>query len=461
MRVLHYLMGMPPVRKGGLPQYALSLIAQQNMQGNDVKILIPGPFTKSGITKIVKWKVFQDIPSYRIINPLPVPNAFGIREIPAFTRSVSTIYFDNWLVEQRIDIIHVHSIMGLPLEFLYAAKRIGIKIVMTTHDFFGLCPKIDLMKDEKVCKERDWSQCYECCKHAYGVNKLKVYHSDLYWWYCNQSLIFKLMHSKKSDKIKDFLRNKRNANENDKEIFGDKKESVDYSSLRNYYNNMLGCIDYFLFNSRQTEKVYRQCLDDISGEVIHVFNSHIKDCRTKKEFSDVLQLGYVGNKTVNKGYYFLMDNLQKFYDTGKTKFKCHTFLLENDIEYPFVVNHGLYKYGKQDSIYKNIDMLIVPSVWKETFGLVVLEAISNGVPVLVSENVGAKEIINDYPGIGIVFPLSDDKFTGIIEQIYEDRNILVSMNKKIIDMEYDFSMEKHAVKVEAAYNKVLNKIDGE
>ena len=41
--------------------------------------------------------------------------------------------------------------------------------------------------------------------------------------------------------------------------------------------------------------------------------------------------------------------------------------------------------------FKQMDLLIVPSIWKETFSLITLEALSYGIPVLISNNVGAKD----------------------------------------------------------------------
>ena len=48
---------------------------------------------------------------------------------------------------------------------------------------------------------------------------------------------------------------------------------------------------------------------------------------------------------------------------------------------------------KSRAVYSEIDILIVPSKWKETFGLIVLEGVSFGVKVFVSDSVGAKEIL--------------------------------------------------------------------
>ena len=61
----------------------------------------------------------------------------------------------------------------------------------------------------------------------------------------------------------------------------------------------------------------------------------------------------------------------------------------------------IFYRGKFDSrslatVYDGMDVLIVPSIWKETFGFVVLEALSYGVPVIVSDNVGAKDIVKQY-----------------------------------------------------------------
>ena len=39
------------------------------------------------------------------------------------------------------------------------------------------------------------------------------------------------------------------------------------------------------------------------------------------------------------------------------------------------------------------DLLVAPSIWYETFGFTVLEALSYGVPVIVSDHVGAKDIV--------------------------------------------------------------------
>jgi glycosyltransferase involved in cell wall biosynthesis len=195
-------------------------------------------------------------------------------------------------------------------------------------------------------------------------------------------------------------------------------------------------------------------LGEVQGAVIDITNDDIHDDRVEKQYGDVLQLGYIGGNAQHKGFYFMADRLQQIYDGGKREFVCHTFMLEDAAEYPFVVNHGPYQYGEQKEIFKSIDVLVVPSKCRETYGMVVLEAISNGVPVLVSEYVGAKTLIKRFPGIGKIFSLQGDDFVNVIQDIYNNRRKLGEMNKEILRIPFDFDMKKHAAKIEELYTRV-------
>ena len=67
---------------------------------------------------------------------------------------------------------------------------------------------------------------------------------------------------------------------------------------------------------------------------------------------------------------------------------------------PYMRIHRQYDYSQLESIFDETDLLIAPSIWYETFGYTVLEALSFGTPVLVSSSVGARDVIP--PGGGIV-----------------------------------------------------------
>ena len=61
----------------------------------------------------------------------------------------------------------------------------------------------------------------------------------------------------------------------------------------------------------------------------------------------------------------------------------------------FIEQKGYFSKNQVADVYSQIDILIVPSKWKETFGFIAVEALSYGVNVFVSENVGSKDLVNE------------------------------------------------------------------
>ena len=96
----------------------------------------------------------------------------------------------------------------------------------------------------------------------------------------------------------------------------------------------------------------------------------------------------------------------------------------------YVRMHDKYCYEELSSIFESIDLLIVPSVWFETFGYTVSEALSYGVPVVVSSHVGAQDIIPKNAGV-IYDSDSKEDLLNILKNM--DSTILTKMNSAICD----------------------------
>lgn len=62
-------------------------------------------------------------------------------------------------------------------------------------------------------------------------------------------------------------------------------------------------------------------------------------------------------------------------------------------------SHRRYDYSGLERIFDDTDLVVVPSIWQETFGYGVLEALSYGVPVLTGSHTGACDIIERGAGI--------------------------------------------------------------
>jgi glycosyltransferase involved in cell wall biosynthesis len=58
-------------------------------------------------------------------------------------------------------------------------------------------------------------------------------------------------------------------------------------------------------------------------------------------------------------------------------------------------------------LFEAIDVLVVPSLWREPFGLVVVEAARSGLPVLIADQPGLREAVSSCGARFHTFPAGD------------------------------------------------------
>ena len=103
--------------------------------------------------KIKFYRDYKRVKVYELINPLPVPILKGVFNPGLFTKTCDKNVLKNFLETIKIDIVHIHTFMGLYKEFLEVCKELGIKIVFTSHDYFGLCPKVNFIDYQGILCE--------------------------------------------------------------------------------------------------------------------------------------------------------------------------------------------------------------------------------------------------------------------------------------------------------------------
>lgn len=221
----------------------------------------------------------------------------------------------------------------------------------------------------------------------------------------------------------------------------------DYATLLETYRKMFGMVDAFHFNSQNTAEVYSQYIDiPAASKVIPITHSGIKDRRKARCYDErLLRLGFIGSEAPYKGLPFLknvIDQLNKEGYTDKITLYVYGGRTGYDENLSNVVYKGRYTSTMMEHVFDDMDLLIVPSIWYETFSLVTLEALSFGIPVLVSNNVGAKDIVEKYNS-EFVFRDKNNLYE-LIKTLVKNRKLLVNYNKAIINNEWNYSLKKHA-----------------
>lgn len=394
MKVLHYFLGFPPYRTGGLTRYAFDLMQAQVKDGQTVMALWPGQI---GIlnhrTCIKKRKSVAGIKNFELINPLPVSLDEGIADVAAYMKPCDRKIYESFLEDIEPDAVHIHTLMGIHKEFIEAANKLNIRTIFTTHDYFGICPKVTLYRCGEVCEDdHGCRDCIQCNYSALSLKKIMIIQSPLYRNLKNSPVVRQL----RKQHRRNFF-----DNEGLPEIIVVKDEmtSVEekYRSLRTYYVYMLEHMNCIHFNSSVTEMVYRKYITPKSSEVITITHKNIADNRTtiKIRPSNKLRITSLAPAKPFKGFNILQAALDALWDDGNHDFELKLF---SPVQFPrpyMIVKEGGFQQDELEEIFSETDVLVAPSIWYETFGFTVLEAISCGIPVIVSNHVGAKDIVGD------------------------------------------------------------------
>ncbi len=363
----------------------------------------------------------QKIQSFEVINPLPVSLDEGIADIEAFKKYGTKEVYEELLDDFKPDVIHVHTLMGLHKSFLEVAKEKKIRLVFTAHDFFPICPKVTMFRQGKTCASiQSCKECGICNATALSLNNIKILQSPLYRE-LKDSLIVKKMRKQHRD---EYLREV--VVDNSLEPVG---TIEDYKGLRNYYYSLLKLMDIIHYNSSVTKKIYESIFRLSNTCVIGITHSDIKDNRIIRNYTkDKLRIRYLGPQGEAKGYFLLKEALDELW-SKRDDFCLDVHFTPSETR-PYIVAHDRYSYTELEKIFDETDVLIAPSIWYETFGFTVLEALSYGIPVIISGNVGAKDILTENSGI-VIEDITSQKLKEVLQSLTSEK--LTEMNKVIVE----------------------------
>ena len=299
MKILHYSLGFPPYRTGGLTKFCMDIMLEQKQKGHEVSLLWPGEIKIFKKEVSIKYRgVCQDIENWENINPLPISYDEGVIDIESFTVPCDKSVFIGFLRECSPDIVHIHTLMGLHKEFIEALNELRIKSVFSVHDFFTICPKVTMFRKNKVCEYVDTcAECPQCNLTALSRSKITILQSPIYRK-LKDSTISKSLRKKHRDQY---------LSGNASEVAEGRKESsrsaVDYKVLRSYYGRMISQIDVVHYNSSVTKAVFERFFSPIASKVISISHKDIADQRRIKAFGHELRLTYLGPQGGAKGFF--------------------------------------------------------------------------------------------------------------------------------------------------------------
>lgn len=311
--------------------------------------------------------------------------------------------FAEYLDTVQPDLIHFHSVQRLTGSVVEAAQIANIPYVATVHDAWWLSDRQFLIDEEgKQCKpnQNDPLVAMGCSEDINRSIKRRRY-------------LFKLL-------------------EGAKRVYA----VSDYQA------------DLYRKNGYANIKVNRNGL-----------NVNLSSIRKAREKSSVLRIGYAGGVCVHKGYYLLKRVVTKCKLSNSRLLVLDFSMAEGEKKEADWAGTRVDFIPKlpperMAEFYAEIDVLVAPSIWPESFGLITREAVLHGVWTVAAEaGALAEDII---PGAnGDRFPVGNsDELAAILKRLDHDKDQIVP--EKIKRTSTVRSVGEQVDELVAQYNAILS-----
>ena len=213
-------------------------------------------------------------------------------------------------------------------------------------------------------------------------------------------------------------------------------------------------LKYYLDNGYFSQSKVQKCI--FNSVPISLENT--KKCIEEKKKHQNRNFMYAGSVTETKG---IIPMLKAFMQTDMDccLYICGAgnlmgYVKKCSMEDSRIKILGKLKPAELEQVYKKSDIMLVPSLWAEPFGRVVIEAAKYGLYVIGSKNGGIPEIIETLKCGCICNPLDVDKFKETLESVYvKDFTDVYHHIIKHIDL---YSIERQVDSFEKLYTSLLS-----
>jgi len=178
---------------------------------------------------------------------------------------------------------------------------------------------------------------------------------------------------------------------------------------------------------------------------------------------DVFRIGFVGQIGLRKGVQYLLEafNELKLKNSELVLMGwIHPDITEILKKYSGVSNIIIKNFMlSPESVYHASSICVFPSI-EDGFGLVVLEAMACGIPVIVTENVGAKDVVASGEDGFVIGAADVNALKEKIIYFYENREKMIEMGKAAEKKSRLHTWQKSSETLLSAYKSALEKQAG-
>lgn len=414
LSVMHIVHGWPPFAVGGTEQYAWLLA---HAQVTKHRVAVFSRLAEDGRRSGDRIAYLDNGVRVRF-----VVNNFDQRN-PVARNAMKNRVFEREMVrfleQTRPDLVHIHHLAGHCASLMGMIERRGIPIVYQVQDWWALCARSNLWQaGDTLCPGPVPARCAGCLPMT-GLRPRRLLNSALH-----------------------FVRRREVARQV-------RKASA------------------YILGSQAILEWYRRARILRPAAAVHVLDYGVPGgLRQQSNQADRTQpgsrlvFGFIGAMMPHKGAHVAVEAFQGI-DPGAAQLRLWGDP-EADSDYTARLLKGAkpgsieflrrFDEEKKSAIYESMDVLIVPSVGLESFGIVAREAMAAGVPVLASRR-GALEELHIDGVCGATFtPGDSEELRGWVNRLIDDPSILGRWRRNLPE---PTTVESHADIIDDIYHRVL------
>ena len=412
-----------PYFYGGGELYIHSLAKGLQEKGHRVRVLTMAPWKGGDEKQAVEEYTYEgiDVTAFGF-NPTLLTEG----ERYSGTSEHHRLIISEVIRAEAPDVIHAN---GLYLPTLSMAREYGIPVILTVHNSGFACPAGTLIRpDMSICSYAAGPNvCVPCCSmhrapHWYSGGTIGKVPPALYRW------VGKTVDGYRN--IPFVMRAVRYPWLIEQELF---QEREVWKMARVIVAPSVAIQELLLRNGVEEKKIVI---------IPHGSTSFVRTAIENIQ-NRPIRLGFVGQIGLHKGIHLILEALEKVRNGERCEF--HIFgdgQMDDDKSFlrtalstyrgtAKIVPHGYVKHNNLQDAYSTIDVLLVPSLAYEAFGLVVTEALSAGRPAIVSKSGALPELIDNGKTGFIIERNNSIALAEKIQLLIDDPEKIIEMSRHI------------------------------
>ncbi|MBK7177794.1 MAG: glycosyltransferase family 4 protein [Chloroflexi bacterium] len=411
MRILHVVHQYPPDDVGGTELYTQTLADWQAAQGHHTAVFTPSP--QPPTDPALNQAHENGVQVYRLkLGPQSRTRVFW----RTFGQSQVMAGFTAVLDQEQPDLIHIQHLMGLPAGLVDVIICAGIPYVVTLHDYWYLCANAQLLTnyDQTICEGPDW------------------------WLNCARCALARAGHPQAVAAVPALA----------------PLLALRQQKLQRVLKQARAIITPSQFAARLHEGNGR------SPQKIHVVPHGIvlpPQLPGRPNTPDTFRIAYIGGLSWQKGVHVALEAFARLPAPAE-------FWLAGDLEadpaysaeLQALATPGVSFLGKLDreaiwDLLAGVDVVVVPSLWYESFVFVISEAFAMGVPVIASDlGVLADRVRHDVDGL--LIPAGDvNAWQQALARLQQDSVLRERLRQGIRPVR---SFSDHAAEIQSIYQQI-------